>query len=191
MGAQIKQPLEFIVGMAKSFDLKITTDLIDQYGAWRSFYDRAYDMQQGLGEPLNVAGWAPFYQSPNYLQAWITPETLRRRKDFVTTFIFWGHNWWRVFVDVLAHTSKMDNPSNPNALIDEALSLAHTIVSDTNIKAKLLDILLSGQTNPNYWTTAWNNYVNNPTDMVAQDIVKSRLKTFYDAIYTMAEFNLG
>jgi hypothetical protein len=165
--------------------------LVDKYGAWRSFYDRAYDMQQALGEHPNVAGWTPFYQSPNYQRGWITPETLRKRKDFVTVFIHYGHNWGRVFVDTLAYTATMDNPSNPNALIEEALSLAHTVTADANIKAQLLSILLSGQTSAYYWTNAWNSYVSNPSDMVNQNVVKSRLKAFYEAIYNMAEFHLG
>jgi uncharacterized protein (DUF1800 family) len=191
IGALIKHPLDFIVGMAKSFNLIVTTDLVDQYGAWHSFYDKAFDMQMGLGEPPNVAGWAPYYLSPNYLRGWISPETLRQRKDFVTGFIRYGHNGRRVFVDTLAHTAAMDNPSNPNALIDEALSLAHTIPTDASIKAQLLNILLSGSTTTYYWTTAWNNYINNPTDAVAKDVVKSRLLTFYEAIYNMAEYHLG
>jgi hypothetical protein len=50
---------------------------------------------------------------------------------------------------------------------------------------------LSGQTSDNYWTSAWNGFINNPADMTNANIVKTRLKSFYQYLMRLAEHQLS
>ena len=92
--------------------------------------------------------------------------------------------------DVLTFTATLDNPQNPNLLINEVLTLIHPVASQATVIAALKNILLSGQTTDIYWTSAWNNYMANTSNTVNKDIVKSRLQAFYKAVLKMVEYHL-
>jgi hypothetical protein len=53
------------------------------------------------------------------------------------------------------------------------------------------DILLTGQTNDYYWTTAWTNYIANPTNTTFFNTVNDRLKALYKYIMNLAEYHLA
>ena len=50
--------------------------------------------------------------------------------------------------------------------------------------------LLSNQIENHYWSSAWNNYVNNPTNAGFTSIVKTRLKSLLLAITQLSEYQL-
>ena len=93
--------------------------------------------------------------------------------------------------DILGFTAALSSPGDPNALIDEVLELMHVIGSDANIKATLKSILLSNQTSDYYWTNAWDAYVTAPTNTTSLNTVRTRLRTFYQAVTGMAEYQLS
>ena len=90
-------------------------------------------------------------------------------------------------MDVIAFTTTLNSPADPNLLIDEVIQLVHVIDLDTTIKTQLKSILLSGQATDNYWTDAWNTRNNSTSNTT---IVKNRLNSFYQAIVGMAEYLL-
>jgi uncharacterized protein (DUF1800 family) len=191
-GCLIKQPLDFVIGAARTFGLSGTaapTDIPNTYRNWRFFRDRSNLQTQDPGFPPNVAGWPAYYQKPNYHELWINADTLRRKKEFIDVFITSGSNGMRG--DILGFTAALDNPSDPNHLINEVMELLHTLPSDETLKTSLKAILLSNQTSDYYWTDAWNNYTSNPTNSSYLNTVQSRLRTFYTAVLNMAEFNLA
>ena len=49
--------------------------------------------------------------------------------------------------------------------------------------------LLAGQVTNNYWTTAWNNYIANPTT-ANLNTVKTRLNSLLTTLLQLAEFQL-
>jgi uncharacterized protein (DUF1800 family) len=193
-GAIIRNPIDYCIGLARTmnFDINSGSAAGDYYAI--SFLDTRFsNLQMRPGSPPNVAGWPAYYQTPNYHELWINSETLRRRKEYIDALITNGINTGtpKYRVDVLAFTRTLDAPSNPNLLIAEAIELLHVSPADANVTAQLKSILLSGQTNDSYWTTAWNNYANTPTPTATDtNIVLGRLRTFYTAILNMAECHL-
>ena len=189
-GCMIKNPVEYIVGLARHFGLTYTTapDFINQYKNWRYFLDQGTNQQMKIGNPPNVAGWAAYYQSPSYHELWINAETLRRKKEFADKLITSNSNG--MSFNILGFTASLDNPSDPNDLIDEVIELMHVISEDTTIKAQLKSILLSNQTSDSYWSDAWNNYIGAPTNTTFRNTVQTRLRTFYQAVTSMAEYHL-
>ena len=65
----------------------------------------------------------------------------------------------------------------------------YNVAVSPTFKARLKGILLSGQSNDSYWTTAWNAFINNPT-AANKSVVETRLLAFYRAIIIRPEFNL-
>jgi hypothetical protein len=188
--AVIKNPLDYTIGFARvlGVNLPVATDIPNTYKNSRWFIDECYNQQMKPGNPPNVAGWPAYYQVPSFHELWINADTLRKKKDFCDKLILSNYNGMKV--DVLAFTSAMSNPSDPNLLIDEALYLLHPLPSDANVKLALKNILLSNQTTDYYWTAAWTNYIGAPTNTTYINTVTSRLKTFYQNIVNMAEFYL-
>ncbi len=190
VGCMIKSPIELVVGVARTFGLTFPTDVINEYKSWRVLYDRAKDQQMQIGSPPSVSGWPAMSNSPFYHEIWINSDTLRTKKSFLSTIANNGYNNKVVKIDVLAFTATLDNPGDPNALIDEIMELLHTIPTDATIKAQLKSILLSNQVGDFYWTNIWTTYVNTPTNTANKNTAESRLKTFYQTILNMAETNL-
>ena len=141
-----------------------------------------------VGNPPNVAGWTAYYQSPSYHELWINAETLRRKKDFSDKLITSNYNG--MSFDILGFTASLSDPSDPNALIDEVIELMHVISEDTTITTQLKSILLSNQALDVYWTDAWNNYINSPSNTTFLNTIRTRLRTFYQAVTAMAEYHL-
>jgi uncharacterized protein (DUF1800 family) len=186
-GAMIKNPMDYVVGMARTFGLSYTTipDIPNEYKNWRYFHDQSTNQQMKIGNPPNVAGWVAYYQAPSYHELWINADTLRKKKEYSDKLITSNSNG--MSFNILGFTASMDNPSDPNALIDEVLELMHVISDDADIKTKLKNILLSNQTSDHYWSDAWFNYIGTPTNTTYKNTVQTRLRTFYQAIVTMAE----
>ncbi len=187
----IKNPTDYIVGLSRQFGLTYTTppDLANNYKNWLYLLDSGTNQQMKIGNPPNVAGWSAYYQSPSYHELWINAETLRRKKEFSDRLITSSNNG--MSFDILGFTASMDNPSDPNALIDEVTDLFHVVSDDATIKGKLKSILLSNQTSDSYWTSAWLAYVAAPTNTTNLNTVRTRLRTFYQAIVGMAEYYLS
>jgi hypothetical protein len=167
------------------------TDYYNLYRGWRVFYDKAKDAQMQLGSPPNVAGWSAWGQGPNYHELWMTADTLRNRKNYIDV-IASGNGYLSntIKIDLLGFTASLSAPGSPNVLIDELFELFHPLPPDAGLKQNLKQAtLLSNQIDDYYWTTAWDNYVNNPTTANI-NTAKTRLKDLYTAILNMAEGHL-
>ena len=92
---------------------------------------------------------------------------------------------------MLAFTASLSNPQDPNVVINESLALIYSIDTDTNLFNYLKSILLSGQATDNYWTSAWIDYVNAPTNQTYVGIVKSRLSQMFQYLIDLAEYQLS
>jgi uncharacterized protein (DUF1800 family) len=190
----IKSPLEYFVGVARATNMAfpVSTDPYNLYRGWRVFYDRANDCQMKLGDPPNVAGWVPYRESPNYHELWITADTLRTRKKFADTIANGsGYNSNTIKIDLIPFSSGLTAPGDPNVLMDELFELFHVLTPDATLKQTLKQAtLLSNQVDDYYWTTAWNNYLSNPST-ANTNTVRNRLRDLYTAILNMAEAHLA
>jgi uncharacterized protein (DUF1800 family) len=185
----IKSPLDHNHSLLRVFGVVLPPDPLNLYRGFRFINDEANRQGQKAGNPPDVAGWPAYYQSPNYHELWITADYLRNRKEFCDRLLTGGVNGTRV--DVLAFTATLDNPSDPNLLIEEALFLLHPLPSDADLKTALKAILLSNQTSDYYWTEAWNTHRNNLSNTGYATIVRTRLQTLYQVLTNMAEFHLS
>ncbi len=185
----IKSPIDHNLSLARTFGVFLPSDLLNLYRSFRYFNDEADKQGQKVGNPPNVAGWTAYYQTPSFHELWISAEALRRRKEFCDKLL--ASNAYGMKIDVLAFTMTLDNPSDPNFLIDEAFSLLHPLPADPAVKTAMKAILLSGQASDYYWTTAWTNYVGAPTNTTYATTARTRLQTLYQAITNMAEFHLS
>ncbi|MBT1686578.1 DUF1800 family protein [Dawidia soli] len=87
-GAIIKSPIDLTLGTLKFFDIAVPAmeqDPDEFYRLTSAIRTTIGKDRQGMNffEPFDVAGYEAYHQYPIYHRAWITPNTLGHRYDFV------------------------------------------------------------------------------------------------------------
>jgi uncharacterized protein (DUF1800 family) len=201
-GVMIKCPVDYIAGALRTLKINSTaaagaTQLESQYTIWGSFqYNALANLEQGFGAVPNVSGWKAYYQPPTYYQNWINSNTVQRRSSILTSFVngyFPGNGVPKLQFDPIAFVQQFPNATieDPDLLINAiipylfAVDFPATYKTDTKIAT-----LLNGQITNNYWTTAWTNYINTPTNTSFANIVKARINSLLTTFLQLAEFQL-
>jgi uncharacterized protein (DUF1800 family) len=193
MGCIIKSPLDYILGTVRTFGVATLPDTTNHYGIYRQYTDlqnACVSNRMRIYQAPNVAGWQAYYTAPNYHELWINADTLRQRKGFADVMTTGNGYYTGYKINALTFTATLTRPDDVNLLLDEVLELAHPLPVDATVRAALKNILLSNQTNESYWTQAWNNYINAPTNTGFANTARTRLQLLYQAIVNMAESNL-
>lgn len=196
MGCMIKSPLDLVVGAVREFQVQFppATDFAANYTMWNWLHTNAANQQQNLGDPPDVAGWKAYYQEPQYYEIWINSDTLPKRNQFTDTMIINGYtrNGFTIRFDPIAFARRLPSPENPNLLITDSLQYLYRIGLSAPTRQQIKrDILLSGQSLDHYWTDAWNLYIANPTDSMALAAVRNRLRSLYQYLMNLAEYQLA
>lgn len=196
-GCLIKSPADKIISCLREFGVTFpnnTTEYLDAYGMWNYIFNYMASMSQNIGDPPNVSGWQAYYQAPQFHEMWINSDTLPKRSRFTDSMILTGYtrNGKKIVIDAIAFTKTLANPADPNTLLDEALSIIYRVPLTAAAKQTIKQqILLSGQVTDSYWTNAWNAYIAAPSDVPATTIVSNRLKTLYQYLMNLAEYQLS
>lgn len=196
-GCVIKSPIDFVIGLCREYTIifpDAKTSYVETYALWALIYTISRDTNQELGNPPNVAGWPAYYQEPQFHELWINSDTLPKRNKFSDTMIGNGYtkNGKKIVIDPISFASSLTDPRDPNALISDSLDLLYMIdVSQTTKDYLKMQVLLSGQTNDAYWTTAWDNYISDPNNNSYKNIVLNRLKALYKYVMDLSEYQLS
>ena len=195
-GCQIKSPVDMNISLCREFGVifPLSSDYVNAYFMWDYIRTQSGNMQQNIGDPPNVAGWAPYYQAPQFYEIWINSDTYPKRNQFTDTMANSGftRNGKNIKIDFIAFAKILSNPADPNILIDDSVTYLFRLpLSQTSKNQLKTDILLSGQTQDHYWTDAWVAYIANPNDTVNTTIVKNRLRDLYQYLMKLAEYQLA
>lgn len=194
-GALIKSPLDIMVGFWRSAEVAYPTDgdpLDDDYYTHVMMMFGMLEMGFRIGEPPSVSGWPAYYQIPSFDKLWLTTYSLISRvfvTDGLTSDGFWTP-LRRIPWDYFAYTNSLNNPKEPDNLIDELVNFYLPNGLDEESKFRLKRILLSGQNTDSYWTEAWLDYINDPNNQMKKETVRARLQFFYITFFQLPEFQL-
>ena len=193
-GASIKSPLDFLIGFWRSFGVEIAPQATHENirHIKNSLHWSMSNIGQEIMDPPNVAGYPAYYQIPQYDKHWITTNTITNRAVQTDSFVFWGF-WSQSLltnVDLIAYLKRLKHPDDPVKLIDEISELHLGIPLGAEVKARMLAILLSGQQTNSYWTNAWYDHLDDPTNAMKKEIVSSRLKVMFQFFFQRSEFQL-
>ncbi len=195
-GCQIKSPVDFAVGLCREFNvvLPASTDLVAQYNHWNNIRNVAANLQQAIGDPPDVSGWKAYYQEPSFYEIWINSDTYPKRNQFTDQMLYNGFtiSAKKAVIDSVAFTKTFSNPSDPNVLINDAISALYRISLSQATRDQIKkDLLLTGQSQDHYWTNAWIAHVSNPSDTMAFNTVNDRLRGLYKYLMNLAEYHLA
>lgn len=195
-GCMIKSALDHSIGLCREWNVifpHATNELSDIYGMWNYIMTTSANFQQNIGDPPSVSGWPAYYQAPQFYELWINTDTLPKRNQFSDLMIGNGYtrNGKKIIIDAIEFTKRLENPGNPNLLIDELMELLFQIPISQQSKEQLKkDFLLSGQDNDRYWTDAWNAYLSLPNTTAIFNTVNTRLRALYKYCMNLAEYQL-
>lgn len=194
-GCMIKSPVDYVAGYARQFSLVFpdASDTLTQYTHYGYAQYYAAILSQDMGDPPNVAGWPAYYETPQYYELWINSDSLPKRNQMSDALIYNGYTrqGYTLKVDLLALVKTFSNPSDPNALLTEMIQLFYgQPISASSQNTLKISFLLSGQTNDVYWTSAWSDYINNPTNTQAKNTVNTRLQSLFKYVIGQAEHQL-
>ncbi|MBI1225634.1 MAG: DUF1800 family protein [Bacteroidetes bacterium] len=203
-GPMIKNPIDFTMGVFRIFDIDFSqASLAQNYGLLNRVYTSAIQqMQMPYYDPPSVAGWKAYYQEPSYYRTWINAVTLPFREGFVkrmltnngitfSTFDDQGNEYkFTTPIDVLKFAASIDNPIEPNNLIDEFVKILFPQPITQGQHDYLKGILLPGL--PDYeWTDTYNAYLNAPNNNALKNEVTVKLRQLLTGMMTMPEFYLS
>jgi uncharacterized protein (DUF1800 family) len=193
----IKSPVDNVISCMREFGVvfpNTTTEYADAYGMWNYIHNWLVSQNQDIGDPPNVSGWPAYYQAPQFHEIWINSDTLPKRNQFTDIMINNGYtrNGKKIIIDPIAFSQTLSNPADPNILIDDALAILYRVPLSATAKQTIKEqILLSNQTQDYYWTNAWNAYIVNPSDQAGFSIVNTRLKSLYQYLMNLSEYQLS
>ncbi len=196
-GCLIKSPVDQIIGCMREFGVVFPDAAVspaDAYGMWQYLREWTQRMGQNVGDPPDVSGWPAYYQEPSFHEIWITHDTLPKRNQFTDNMLYNGYtrNGQTIQIDTIAFTQTLSNPGDPNVLLEDALGIFYRVPLSEAAKLNIKQtILLSSQTQDYYWTNAWNGLMADPTNMTAQTIVSNRLKSLYQYLMNLSEYQLS
>lgn len=197
-GCMLKNPYDYLSSLIKQFDINMpigdTQDnLAIQSLVWYGVgYGEAVKQDMVLADPPSVAGWPAYYQTPVFYKSWLSSVTLQNRMQASDTLISskgTTRNGFKIIIDSLKFTSKLNNPKEALDLVEEAARIFYPIEITNNQKSFLIESLLGSI--PEYeWTTKWEAYVKNPSDKKITDELNNKLRNLYKTMMSLAEFHL-
>jgi uncharacterized protein (DUF1800 family) len=207
--AIIKSPADFVLGLSKEFDMPLLDNKFapfikgndEIYYEYRRYVSMVYQMSNlgmNLGDPPNVAGWPAYYQTPAFDLFWINSETIIKRSQYTDSIFNWG-NWLHynnasktgmlVRVDLAEYVRQFENPEKLDVLVDQLIErLINVPISKSN-RTQIIDKIMQGNTNINYWTGAWYTFLGNPTPENRQ-VIQNRLAQAMTLIFQFGETHL-
>lgn len=196
-GCFIKSPTDQVISCLREFNVVFpdtNSAYLDAYAMWNYIVSWITSMGQNLGDPPNVSGWPAYYQEPLYHEIWINSDTLPKRNKFTDTMVVSGYtrSGKKIIIDPVTFAKTLPNPSDPNALLNDVLSIIYRVpLSDASKVTIKQQILLSNQVSDHYWTDAWNAYITTPTNQSNYNIVNNRLKSLLQYLMDLSEYQLS
>lgn len=191
-GSQIKNPLDFTIGVYRMCEISLSPNVLINYDAWNELFYSCRYMEMAIGDPPDVAGWPQYYKDPLYYQLWINSATVPVRTSFTDTFTSTGitKSNYKYIIDPFILAQKVSSPSNVTTLITEfAQILLPVALSDAQI-LQLKNELVAGLPDST-WTTEWSKYAANPNDATQKSTISKKLMALLKAIMRMPEFYLA
>jgi uncharacterized protein (DUF1800 family) len=193
--AMIKSPADHVLGMMREMNIALParTDYSNAYRIGLHIWYYMNVGQMDIANPPNVAGWQAWYQLGLFDRFWITTDTMPQRAIWSDSNIFWGYTTaegFRLGCDIIAFTQTLNTPENASALADQLIERFYSMPVSANVRTRAVTQLITPQTDPIYWTQAWNDYLADPTNQNLIDTIKWRLGKCYQVILQGEEYHL-
>lgn len=190
-GSQIKNPLDFSLGLYRKCEIKLSLVELTNYEMWNEVYYSCRNMEMALGDPPDVAGWPQYYKEPSYYELWVNSVTVPQRTSYTDTYCASGLTkvGYKYIIDPFVLIAKVTDPSDVELLINGFAQLLLPVDLSSVQLTQLKEVLIPGLPESS-WTFEWNKYANNPNDATQKSLVGKKLFALLKAMLRMPEFYL-
>lgn len=187
-GCMVNHPADFLFKIVNTFQLNLPEDSIERYEIFLAIYKELAEMDMALFYHPTVAGWKAFYQAPQYTKIWINSVSLPLRQMLSDRLVKgFNKNGFRIELDVLEFIAQLDNPTEPNDLINELATLLFAQAITEEQLVALKSILLPGL--PDYeWTVEYSDFLSG--DVSLKKSIEDRVQALIKTMLRMPEFYL-
>lgn len=191
MGAIIKSPVEIIIGTMRLFDVQVpsaTTQLSQHYELFDQLQTQLDLQGLALFEPVDVAGYDPYFQVPVYHRYWISANYLANRYKFAELLVngFTSPAGATIQLDVLSVVQgNASTPSDPDLLVQEIVEWLLPLTIDTARLTYFKDSLLLNNNSIN-WGAEWAAFQGSGNDAV----VRVQLEKLFIGMMQTPEYQL-
>ena len=194
IGPMIKNPIDFVISILKTFEVAYNESNLNFYYRLMAgtVAEPLEQMQMVPYNPPSVAGWKAYYQEPSFYRTWISSSTLPPRMNFTNRMVNDGLGMgdFLVKIDVFKFAASIDNPLDPNTLIEEFSKILFPQPITQEQKDLLKSILIPGL--PDFeWTVEYGAYINDPDDQDLKAAIQSKLESLLSAMLSMPEYYLS
>lgn len=197
IGSIIKSPLQLLSEVCSMFSVSFpnpTTDALNYYNNFfHRFLHNSFFNAAGMDfyNPDSVAGYAAYYQEPNFDRNWFSSNTIIGRYKLIESLIEGKNtinsgNIYALLDTPLFVKNNIANASDPNLLVSEMADLLYPESIDSDRINYFKTFLLDEGFPDYYWTNVWNQYISTNDNLT----VKTRLDALVIAMINAAEFQL-
>ncbi|MFM8472114.1 MAG: DUF1800 family protein, partial [Candidatus Kapaibacterium sp.] len=195
-GCLIKSPVDFVIGTLRNFRAPdfFETDPAQQFWGGRTLRRLFNSMQQEIFNSPNVAGWAAYYQAPQYHEWWINTDSLQKRVKFINDLATDGmtidEQYDKGYFDVIEAAKRTTDPSKADVIIREWCGWCFALPMPDESLNMFKQALLGGL--PEYeWTVEWNAFVADETNDMARAPGVAELRALVKFMLNMAEYHVS
>jgi len=194
----IKNPIDYMLSVLKPCNYQLPANWQDSYSVAFNLFNLLDVWQMNYFGVPSVAGWKAYHQDPLYTRMWISSSSLQDRQLFVTRILGNGYQvkgegtgtTYTIQISPLGLLNKLENPSDPNAVVAEIAALFFPVALPRTQADALKNILLPGL--PDFeWTVEYNQYKSEPNNQMYVNAVSARMKNLLAAMFMIAENHLS
>lgn len=191
IGAIIKSPVDLVIGTLRLFGLSapnVSTQLVQHYQMHHHLIDQLSLQGLNLFEPVDVAGYDPYFQVPDFQRYWISANYLANRYKFAELLItgFSGTGGVLLKLDVMAFVNAhASNPANETILVQELVDWLFPITLEPDRFTYFKEDIFLNQLTVN-WANEWANYQTTSSETV----VRAQLEKLIKAMMQSPEYQI-
>jgi uncharacterized protein (DUF1800 family) len=199
-GCIVKSPVDFLIGSAQQIGMKTYyapaktyTNLVECHEPWLQYFLYCEDLSMRIGDPPSVAGWAAYYQAPNFHRWWVNSASLSLRKkitDGLCTHEGLKFNGYYMSFDFLSFARQFQNPEDLDDFVQQCTDLLCAVPLSTSSIAQLKESLVSGMETNYYWKKAWTKLAADPDDKETKEVIEARLRMYFAKLFSMPEYHM-
>lgn len=204
VGAVIKAPSEFFIGMVRFFnqpvpDIKTDSAAYKELIEWVKRGIRI--MQMDILDHPSVFGYPPYYQI-GYSKNWINGATLFQRGEYSDSFVWpWKQikPGYKLGIDILAWVRTFqpnfsDTAASPPISCEQVLEgLSKNLFAADLFQSQkdfLIDTIMMKGLPRNSWKIEWNGYRTNPANVNNTNACQYRCQVLMEYMLRMAEYHV-
>ena len=192
-GPMIKNPTDYLISALKVNKVAFPANFTQAYNAWSRASSALAELDMPVLTPPSVAGYPAYYQEPGYYRIWMNSATLPLYSRLAAGLGGPGYELTGNFslqIDVLARVQELDNPTDPNLMIEELANLLFPQGITEGQRNYLKGILIPGL--PDFeWTVEYVDWLENQDDPALTSAVEGKLRLLWMAMLSMPEYFLS